>query len=52
MKKKKYSKPNIKSVKLKAQEAVLSGCKMAGATGVGAPTDCKYRGTKCRLVGS
>ncbi|NIM90446.1 MAG: hypothetical protein GTO17_05805 [Candidatus Aminicenantes bacterium] len=52
MKKKKYSKPNIKAVKLKAQEAVLSGCKMEGASGVGPPVDCKYHGTKCSAAGS
>lgn len=50
--KKKYSKPEIKSVKLKPQEAVLSGCKFDGATGVGAPTDCKYHGNKCSSVGT
>ncbi len=50
--KKKYSKPEIKAVKLKPKEAVLTGCKLDGSSGIGAPTDCKYKSTKCSAAGS
>lgn len=50
--KKKYSKPEIKSVKLKPQEALLTGCKIDGPSGTGAVNDCKYHSIKCSDVGT
>lgn len=51
--KKKYCKPEIKSVKLKPQEAVLTNCKLTqGTSGVGAPTECVYHSTKCSTEGT
>ncbi|MCK4244331.1 MAG: hypothetical protein KAX20_01755 [Candidatus Omnitrophica bacterium] len=48
--KKKYCKPEIKSVELKPEEAVLTACKANSSGGDAAGNvggSCKYRGNPC-----
>ncbi len=52
-KKKPYTKPEIKKVQLRPEEAVLGGCKFntPGSSGPFQPT-CRFLGTDCSTMGS
>ena len=48
-----YSRPEVRRVRLKAEEAVLGFCKAAGVAGPYAPSDCVYCPTAgCEICGS
>lgn len=50
--KKPYSKPELKRVDLRPEEAVLGNCKMSISAGPGSGSSCKPAGSSCSTQGS